>query len=169
MYKAIKTNKDINKLVNIIYTKILADKDNFNPDIVVGITRGGLSPAVQLSHLLCLEMETWKVALRDNPRVDPFPITDKNLKILIVEDINDLGQTLFAIHKILKELGFNMKNIRYAVLIENKFSVFKNVSYYGELIEKRVDDPFIYFPWEKLPKIKSFCGILWEKIKKLLN
>jgi hypoxanthine phosphoribosyltransferase len=40
-------------------------KDNWRPDYVVGITRGGLPLALRISNLLDCRMETLKVKLRD--------------------------------------------------------------------------------------------------------
>jgi xanthine phosphoribosyltransferase len=99
--------------------------DGWRPDYVVGLTRGGLVPAVMLSHYLEVPMETLKVSLRDGgengcesnlwmaedafgyvsteiiPRpaddITSNPATRKN--ILIVDDINDSGATLNWIRK----------------------------------------------------------------------
>ncbi len=97
--------------------------DNFRPDYVVGITRGGLLPAKMISHYLKVPMYTLDVSLRDNVQegpesnlwmpcdafgaVDPEDVkvtksrwdVSKRKKILIVEDINDSGATLNWIKK----------------------------------------------------------------------
>ena len=39
--------------------------DNYRPDIIVGITRGGLYPATMLSHYINTKMYTLDVRLRD--------------------------------------------------------------------------------------------------------
>lgn len=95
-------------------------RDNWRPDYVVGITRGGLPLALRISNLLDCRMETLKVKLRDNKpgeecesncwmAEDAFgyvyvddrdktwgvassdPSNKKN--ILVVDDINDTGAT----------------------------------------------------------------------------
>jgi hypoxanthine phosphoribosyltransferase len=94
--------------------------DQWRPDYIVGLTRGGLVPATMLSHYLDVRMETLKVSLRDDSEMGPEsnlwmaedafgyvstdvvprpansiasdPATRKN--ILIVDDINDSGATL---------------------------------------------------------------------------
>jgi hypoxanthine phosphoribosyltransferase len=92
--------------------------DHFRPDYVVGITRGGLFPAVMISHYLKVPMYALDISLRDNVQqgpesncwmaADAFGALDsedvavfknrwdmtKRKKILIVEDINDSGATL---------------------------------------------------------------------------
>jgi uncharacterized protein len=93
-------------------------KDNWRPDYIVGITRGGLVPAVMLSHALGIPMHTLDVRLRDTSgntglesnlwmaedafgynRSEETGITgarwDISLRknILILDDINDTGAT----------------------------------------------------------------------------
>jgi xanthine phosphoribosyltransferase len=94
------------------------NNDNWMPDYVVGLTRGGLNPALKISHYLGVRMETLKVSLRDGgesesncwmaedaygyiqattiPRPAGEPTSDPALRknILIVDDINDTGATL---------------------------------------------------------------------------
>ena len=45
--------------------------DNFRPDYVVGITRGGLLPAVMISHYLKVPMYSLDISLRDNVQQGP--------------------------------------------------------------------------------------------------
>lgn len=97
------------------------NQDEWRPDYIVGLTRGGLVPATMLSHYLDVPMHTLKVSLRDDDEgpesnlwmaEDAFgyvPENDKILadfdysicakKILIVDDINDSGATLTWIQK----------------------------------------------------------------------
>ena len=94
------------------------NKDNWKPDYIIGLTRGGLVPALKLSHYLGIRMETLKVSLHDGgecesncwmaedaygyvdatvvPRPTGEATSDPALRknILIVDDINDTGATL---------------------------------------------------------------------------
>jgi hypoxanthine phosphoribosyltransferase len=47
--------------------KIIRDmaQDNWRPDYIVGITRGGLVPATMLSHYLDIPMQTLNISFRD--------------------------------------------------------------------------------------------------------
>lgn len=117
--KLIHNNKHLHTWVH----KIIRDmaQDNWRPDYIVGITRGGLVPATMLSHYLDIPMQTLNVSFRDNelgpesnlwmaedafgyvpyegaelPAPKDRVVTDPGLrkKILIVDDINDSGRTL---------------------------------------------------------------------------
>lgn len=90
--------------------------DDWRPDYIVGLTRGGLTPANLLSQYTGIPMHTLNVSLRDNKTdlgpesnlwmaedafgYDPDMSTtiksnpDLKKKILVVDDINDQGGTL---------------------------------------------------------------------------
>lgn len=92
-------------------------RDNWMPDYIVGITRGGNVPATIISNMLDVRCEALKVSLRDGepeqcesncwmaedafgsiPYEDQQTFksrwdVDKRKKILIVDDINDSGAT----------------------------------------------------------------------------
>jgi xanthine phosphoribosyltransferase len=134
-------------------------KTDWRPDYIVGLTRGGLVPGVILSHLLGVPMHTLKVQLRDSDRHTetnawmPEDVTDgKN--ILIVDDINDTGDTLAWIRSDWEKSVFQgdiafhwHKRIRVAVIVNNLASE-EQVDWCAIDINK-VDDPcWICFPWE---------------------
>jgi hypoxanthine phosphoribosyltransferase len=114
MKKMFLTGEQVEEAVHDIASQMW--KDNWRPDYVVGITRGGLLPAILLSHQYSLSMHTLDVRLRDatgQPESnywmseDAFgyvPEEERELhkcrwdpsrrkKILIVDDINDTGAT----------------------------------------------------------------------------
>ena len=91
-------------------------KDNWRPDYIVGITRGGNVPATIISNMTGIRCEALKVSLRDGESGktgdsllwmsnDALGFEDdietyknrwnpaKRKKILIVDDINDTGAT----------------------------------------------------------------------------
>jgi len=121
--------------------KICRDIDNAKYDVVVGISRGGLIPAVMISHKLKLPLLTMTVTLRDNlARVQSLKIK-KGEKALVVDDINDSGNTLTMISEFFKTRHIQAS---YAVL-QNKLSSNFSVDYWGALQD---NDNWINFPWE---------------------
>jgi len=141
-----------------IYIKSRLDFDGFKPDYIVGLTRGGLIPAVLLSHMMGVKLQTLNVSLRDSeegPESNlwlPEVATVENKKILIVDDINDSGATFEWIKKDWdsSELpnGCKWDNIKFATLVHNEASVTKT-DYSFTKIDKSKEDVWIVFPWEK--------------------
>ena len=114
MKKLYVSDVEIREYVNRISFQMY--KDDWRPDYIVGLTRGGLIPAVYMSHTLGIPMETLKVALRDGTggehngwmAEDAFGYIPSDMRedttkrsfatykknILILDDINDTGATL---------------------------------------------------------------------------
>jgi xanthine phosphoribosyltransferase len=87
----------------------------WRPDYIVGITRGGLLPAVMLSHYLDVPCETLKVSLRDHTSTESNTWMAEDAlgsqsKERFVADENDIGSILEAASGLLEE-GNNFKNI----------------------------------------------------------
>jgi hypoxanthine phosphoribosyltransferase len=154
-------------------------KDNWRPDYIVGITRGGLIPAVMLSQYLGVPCETLKVSLRDggecesnlwmaeqafgyvneelrggsNTVVDP--VYRKN--ILIVDDINDTGATLAWIKKDWPSGCLPDNHVWSTVwhnnvrfaVITNNLSSKESVDYSVFEVNKAEEDCWLVYPWEE--------------------
>jgi len=90
------TNEDLENDVKLLASTI---KDE-GFDLILGLARGGLVPAIRLSHLLNLPMYAVNYSLKDENRHEHFDSAVKhipdfvNKKILVVEDIADSGKTL---------------------------------------------------------------------------
>lgn len=153
-------------------------RDQWFPDYIVGITRGGLIPATLLSHYLGVRMETLHVELRENSDMGPesncwmaedafghvpSDYCGKTIdefakkKILIVDDINDTGATFKWIkedwqgscHPNSKEWDdIWHKNVKFAAIIDNESSR-ADVDYYGLNINKMAKPEWCVFPWEQ--------------------
>jgi hypoxanthine phosphoribosyltransferase len=154
--------------------------DNFKPDYVVGITRGGLVPAMLISQYYNIPMETLRVSLRDHAEQEcnawmpehafgyvPEEVrqTEKSRwdvarrrKILIVDDINDTGETIKWIKKDWESSCMPNEryawdsiwghNVKFATLINNEASDFKDIDYTSLSINKAEEDSWIEFSWE---------------------
>ena len=59
------TNATVSSYLSIIVQKM--KNDNFVPDIVVGLSRGGLPPGIMMSHYLNKPFIPFETALRDFP------------------------------------------------------------------------------------------------------
>ena len=151
-------------------------KDNWRPDYIVGITRGGNVPATILSNMLDIRCEALKVSLRDDEMgpesncwmsEDAFGYNDGTIvsagplhkNILIVDDINDTGATFNWIKQDwqasclpddTKWQNIWDRNVRFATLTENLASDFSQVRYTCHEINKAEEDVWLVYPWENV-------------------
>lgn len=149
------------------------NQDGYRPDYVVGLTRGGLIPAVMISHYLDVPMHSLGVSLRDNTGLGPESncwmaedaygyksVDDQEpRKILIVDDINDSGATLNWIREDWQSNCVPAdtdrwdaiwgNTTRFAVMVNNEASEFKDVNYVGQSINKLEEPIWCVFPWEE--------------------
>lgn len=128
--------------------QIAADVGQKPVDCIVGLTRGGLVPAVHLSHMFNAPLYTINVSLRDGKTgKDNFDWRElQGFKhILIVDDINDSGATF---NYVLNQCYLNLVDKpKTAALLSKRSSAFE-VTYAGEHINKEKENDWIVFPWE---------------------
>ena len=153
--------------------------DNWKPDYIVGITRGGNVPATILSNMLNIRCEALKVSLRDSESEnetncwmaeDAFGYYNEGAfngksspelrkKILIVDDINDTGATFNWIKEdwpsgcLPNDESWNTiwgDNVRFATITENLSSNFDGVSYSVHEVNKAEEDVWLVYPWENV-------------------
>lgn len=154
------TDSEVDGIVMDLVRQMLADA--WKPDYIVGINRGGLVPALKISHYLGIIMETLTVSLReDENRCESNCWMAEDAydgkKILIVDDINDTGATLewikndwslSAYREDPKWEAIWNESVRFAVLVDNDASS-TQVNYVGKSINKAEDPQWIVFPWEE--------------------
>jgi len=134
----------------------LADelRKSFLPDVIVGIARGGLIPAVRLSHVLGdIEMKIIDVKFytdieerMEKPVVTiPLHGSLEGKKVVVVDDVSDTGKTLEVVVDEVKKAG--AKEVKIVCLsmkpwtkVVPDFYVFRT-------------DKWIVFPWEEFPVV----------------
>jgi len=171
------TWQDVEKMCISIVNQMY--KDNWRPDYIVGLTRGGNVPATIISNMLNIRCEALKVSLRDDEQgpesnfwmaEDAFGYVEKDedritggpleKKILIVDDINDTGATFNWIAKdwqsscLPNDPKWNRiwgNNVRIAVLTDNMASeTVLLISYSCHEINKAEEDVWLVYPWENV-------------------
>ena len=152
---------------NGIYRMLLelADKvraNNFKPDILIGISRGGWLPTRILSDLLenpCITSigVAFYIGLYETTHepilTHPLPISAFNKKILLVDDVVDTGKSAMLIRSHIDREG--AKEIRLLTLYYKPWS-----DVIPDFYSKETKD-WIVFPWE----IKETLRKLMEKYK----
>ncbi|MCD6559145.1 MAG: phosphoribosyltransferase [Palaeococcus sp.] len=134
----------------------LADelRKKFMPDVIIGVARGGLIPAVRLSHILGdIELRVVDVKFyvdigthNEKPAIRiPIHGDLKGKKVAIVDDVSDTGKTLEVVIEEVKRLG--AEEIKVVCLsmkpwtsVVPDFYVFRT-------------DKWIVFPWEEFPAV----------------
>jgi|TARA_Y100000310_G_scaffold170672_1_gene170847 xanthine phosphoribosyltransferase len=139
-------------------------ENEWRPDYLIGITRGGLVPSVMLSHMTNIPMHTLCVqlgaeGLDENTESNSWMAEDayNNKKILIVDDINRGGDALSWIMNDWKEgchpddtLTWESvwhDNVKFASILMDPNSIVETDYYYEELDTET--ENWVTFPWEQ--------------------
>jgi len=132
-------------LSSIVYA---IEKANIYYDVVAGVVRGGLVPAVQLSHILdsnfvALNWSSNVSRVRDKQNPIIKAAIERNQKILIVDDICDTGVSLDDITKA-------YQGVHTATLVYNNINARGfTPTYYGWEINRNETPEWLDFWWEK--------------------
>lgn len=115
----------------------IAETFKYKTKLIVGITRGGLVPAVMLSHKMNIPMKTVQIQLRDS--TEPLELESLRVynsrDVLFIDDINDTGETIKLIQEYAPLANF-------ATVHKKKESIIRNAYYH------KVVDDWIVYPWE---------------------
>jgi hypoxanthine phosphoribosyltransferase len=124
---------------------LVHDVSKFKPDVIVGITRGGLLPALHLSHHLDRPLQTITWQTRDVNKCEhdmPLQLAiDKGTRVVFVDDINDTGRTFSEISKAYHGARSNVMFISLVQKLETTHPATAALTL--------SDDRWIVFPWEK--------------------
>ena len=130
----------------------------WQPQRVVGISRGGLLPAVLASQWFDIPMVPLNVSLRDSGECESntwlAEDAQAGMKTLVIDDINDTGATFAWIKQDWQTSVYNpidWNNVKFASIVDNQASSFVS-SFTGLEINKVQDLQWIKFPWEEFWK-----------------
>ena len=130
-------------------------KSGFEPDVIVGVSRGGWIPARIMSDLLenprlanvATEYYVGVAETKQKPSLtQPVSLPVKDMKVLVVDDVADTGESLKRVNAHLKEQGAS--EIRIATIYYKPWSVIVPCYYEKETSK------WIIFPWERKEAIK---------------
>lgn len=147
--------------------KILAHKiksSGYNPDLVIGIARGGLVPArvvcdfLLQKDLAAIKVEHWGIAatLGKAKLKYPLPVDISGKSVLVVDDVVDTGDTFSVIMDYIKEK--NPSGVKTAVLHYKTSSTYVP-DYWAQMQDKW---QWIIYPWAVYEDLTGF-------IKKVLT
>ena len=137
----------------------LADKirrDNFNPDLIVGVCRGGWPPARVMSDLLgnpklanvSVEFYVDVAETKSKPILtQPITIPVEGKRILILDDVADTGKTLKLVRDHLLDKGAG--EVKIATIYYKPWSII-TPDYY-----ERETKRWIVFPWERKETVRN--------------
>src|SRR5690606_27081693 len=102
---------------------VRADPD-WQPDFIIGIGRGGLAPAVYLSHatgtsMLSVDHSSQVPDFADAPLDRLAERTRAGERLLFLDDINDSGATIAKLRAKLAAAGAVARGVRFATLLDN--------------------------------------------------
>lgn len=136
-------------------------EQGFAPDIIVAIARGGCIPARILCDHLDINLltsiqvthyESGASRKKGAHLIEPLKKDIHGMKVLIVDDVNDTGQTLeLALQHI---AGFNPAEVRVAVLHDKQVSTFSPDYYVAKVRKWR----WIIYPWAVIEDISGLLG-----------
>ncbi len=126
--------------------------DHWAPEFLIGIGRGGLVPAVYLSHALGLPT----LSVDHSTNAPDFAgaalkrlaaRTRAGERLLVVDDINDSGATIARLRELFAEAGADESQVRFATLLDNIRSI-SRVDYRARTLDRAVTKDWFVFPWE---------------------
>lgn len=124
-------------------TSDIASATSYCIDVVVGLERGGLVPAVMYSHLARVPM----VSVRKD-ELSKIAELAKTKKVLVLDDIVDTGATFREISESLDIAAHG--NVVFAALMRDPKCVFETTVNSAPLITvSSTQGDWIVFPWEQ--------------------
>ncbi|MEM4481732.1 MAG: phosphoribosyltransferase [Desulfurococcaceae archaeon] len=139
----------------------IISKDNYKVELVVAVSRGGFVPArllcdfLGIDNLLSIQSQHWTEAAKAAERAlikFPYSINAEKLRVLVVDDIVDTGDTLKLAKEYIKQ-EWGPEDVRTAALQWiSPVAKFKPDYYYIEVKEWA----WFQYPWTRLEDTYQF-------------
>lgn len=142
--------------------------DDYRPEIIVGVSRGGWPPARVMSDLLQnpnlanMKVEFYRdIGVRNKrPRItQPVTMEVVGKRVLVVDDVSDTGHSLRVVADHLRRRP--VKELRVCALYMKPQSIFRP-DYYARTTRK-----WIIFPWERLEAVHLISKRFRDKRTKI--
>ncbi len=136
--------------------------DDWRPTCLIGVGRGGLVPAVYLSHAsglptLSCDLSSQVKDFADDVLVRLAARTRAGERQLFVDDINDSGRTIGLLRGRLAAAGAVAGAVRFATLLDNVSSA-ERVEYRARTLDRTVTKDWFVFQWEALAPAESLSA-----------
>lgn len=150
--------RDIERWSKDIVRKVM--ESGYEPEIVIGLARGGLVPArliadyLNIKDLYAVKTEHWGVTATPDGKAklaQGLQVDIRGKKVLVVDDITDTGQSLKLAVKHIK--GQKPKEIKTATLLHITHSKYVP-NYYSEEVPEDNWTWFI-FPWNVYEDLRN--------------
>ncbi len=144
--------QEVEALCALVHKKIVNDR--YQPDLLIGLSRGGLIPLGYLSGEKMFDIrDTYAIALRSYDHTKQgalsvrVPVHAQDFQryksILVIDDLIDSGKTMSFVLSLLQQHAGNAK-VRTVVLFYKSAKASITPDYYAQETEN-----WIVFPWEK--------------------
>lgn len=132
----------------------IGGEEAWQPTFLIGIGRGGLVPAVYLSHAtgvptLSCDLSSNVKDFAEDVLVRLAQRTREGERLLFVDDINDSGRTIGVLRAALARGGAVEGAVRFATLLDNRVSA-QRIDYRARTIDRTHTKDWYVFPWEAL-------------------
>ena len=150
---------DLQELTESLAGKIM--NDEFKPDIIVAVSRGGFDPArilcdqLDVRRLASLQVEYYKGINEVNKEPQilyPLNAGVQGLRVLLVDDVSDSGTSLKAALEHIQAQG--AEDLKIATVHIKPWTTFIP-DYYSENVDR-----WIVYPWEPIESMNSMANKL---------
>lgn len=141
---------------------------NYQPDVIVGVSRGGWPPArvmsdlLENSHVANMKVEFYKdIEVRSKKPIVTQPVTSDvtGKRVLVVDDVSDTGHSLKVVADHLKRK--KVKDLKVCTIYMKPQSIFRP-DFFARTTRK-----WVIFPWERLEAVRLIARRYNSKRAKL--